>query len=148
MVEFEYWKDTLEKIVKLGTGQVAVVRDEPRICRHLDCAVCDLDKGALSDCKLEFVNWLFKEHVEKPKLTKRERKLCELFDGGWIVRDELGRLEYHQDYPHKSGKSWHSSSDCFFFSNFGKAVGATFDFIDCLEPWSIEKLLKLEVKEE
>ena len=89
-----------------------------------------------------------KEHVEKPKLTKRERKLCELFDGGWIVRDELGRLEYHQDYPHKSGKTWHSSSDCFFFSNFGKAVGATFDFIDCLEPWSIEKLLKLEVEEE
>lgn len=148
MVEFEYWKDTLEKIIKLGTGQVAVVKDKPRICRHLDCTVCDLDTCGLSDCKLEFINWLFKEHVEKPKLTERELKFCELFDDGWIVRDELGRLEYHKDLPHKSGKIWHSNNNCFFFSKFSEVVGATFDFIDCSEPWSIEKLLKLEVKEE
>lgn len=148
MVEFEYWKDTLEKIIKLGTGQVAVVRDEPRICRHLDCAVCDLNKGALSDCKLEFVKWLLKEHIEKPKLTKRERKLCELFEDGWIVFDDLRRFEYHKECPRKSGKTWHSDGNCFFFTSFCEAIGATFDFIDNSNPWSVKDLLQLEVKEE
>lgn len=145
MTKFEYYKDTIEKLIKLGDGQVEVVNDRPRICRHLNCAVCDLNNGVLSDCKLEFVKWLLKEHIEKPKLTKRERKLCEVLETGWIVAEKSGSVYWHSNLPIKGNYSYESDGNSLYLNG----AGFMFDFInfDDEEPWSIKDLLQLEVEE-
>lgn len=145
MTKFEYYKDTIEKLIKLGTGQLEVVKDEPRICRHLDCAVCDLNKGVFSDCKLEFVKWLLKEHIEKPKLTKRERKLCEVLETGWIAAEKSGSVYWYSNLPTKGNYSYESDGNSLYLNG----AGFMFDFInfDDEEPWSVKDLLRLEVEE-
>lgn len=90
-------------------------------------------------------------HVERPKLTKRERLYCELVEEGWLARDSDSCLWlYINKIPKKFSSSWDAdttNADVLELNvpNFSNA----FSFIkwEDEQPWSIEDLLKLEVIE-
>lgn len=81
----------------------------------------------------------------KPKLTKRERTLCELIGFGRIARDEGGALYWYEDKPWKANGMWHCIDECITLEVFD----TPFMFIEWEddEPWEVEDLLKLEVEE-
>ena len=79
MTNFEYWKDRILEIVKSGDG-LALKNGNPTGCYHTICENCNFYNGKTHGCNVNRIAWLYSEHEEKPKLTKRERKLCEAVD--------------------------------------------------------------------
>ena len=142
MTNFEYWKD---KILKINNedGDIAIIKGIPsRCCSAKKCYYCDLSlKG--NSCRQQLIEWLYSEHEEEPKLTKRERKLCEALETGWIAANKSGKVYWYNRLPIKGdnayvncGKSMYISGAGFFF--------AFINFED-EEPWMVENLLQLEV---
>ena len=148
MTNFEYYK---EGILQLGDiSEIAITKDgEIRKCYDLDCKECVLDgKG---DCCLAIVEWLYEEHVEKPKppkLSKKERAFCELIGTGYIARDNNKELVHYRATPHKHTNEWTDHTASFLMLNRFNSL--KFDFIkwEDEEPWPVEELLKLEVQYE
>lgn len=144
MTEFEHWN---KKIIEINAARraVAVKNGIPVVCK-LDCPECDLNEEGIR-CAVAFVDWLCSEHIEKPKLTKKEHALCEILEKGWVVRDgDSGCLWWHKEKPEREGDI------CWVSDGTHKKLGnitffAPLSFIECddAEPWSIEDLLKLEV---
>ena len=106
------------------------------------------------ECVLNTIEWLLAEHIEQPKLTKRERAFCEAVQTGWIARDENKTLWWYCDEhePVKDDDYWKRESKyvknvkgCNEINN----AWATFAFIkwEDEKPWAIEDLLKLDVME-
>lgn len=148
MTNFEYYKEAIMEIVSHGYDiAVAVLDDNPIACAKVDCTDCQLNHGR---CHLNLIKWLYEEHKEPHKLTKKERHFCELVETGWIARDVDESLYYFEEEParDKKRKVWDEVP-------FSKVIeidqfdDCDFDFITCedREPWSIEDLLKLEVEE-
>lgn len=85
------------------------------------------------------------EKNTKPKLTKRERALCDLARSGYITKDTDDEIWWSENPPVKSNTMW---------VVHGKAVCVSdFDEIDFLfihweddKPWAVADLLKLEVE--
>ena len=142
MTNFEYWKD---RILEINEDEVvAIINGKPCDCSVGKCEVCDFFRKEKT-CRQKFVEWLYSEHKEKPKLTKRERKLCEALETGWIAANKSGKVYWYNRLPIKGdnayvncGKSMYISGAGFFFAfiNFGDE-----------EPWMVENLLQLEVEE-
>lgn len=91
----------------------------------------------------------YAEHIEPPKLTKRERAFCEAVQTGWIARDCDMELCYFKNEPILLKGVW-SSQDGRYVSFRELNLQDPFMFIrdtdaDC---WSVEDLLRLEVMEE
>lgn len=151
MTNFEFYKD---KILEIGTVDDIALTDDGELhnCSHMSfCSDCEFDKG---DCEIVKTKWLYMEHVEKPKppkLTKKERTFCELFEKGYLARDNDGDdLYLFKNKPHKREYFW--DVDGYDFINlyeFKDIATLKFDFIkwEDEEPWSVEELLKLEVEE-
>ena len=141
MTNFEFWKDTLAEIVKTG-DDIAIVKGKPRQCTGINCNECERNNMCV---EADLIKWLLSEHIEKPKLTKKERMFCELVETGWIARDADRRIWIFLKKPPKSDFGWseigHSMSHIFKDVN-------PFSFIkrEDEEPWSVEDLLKLEVE--
>lgn len=103
---------------------------------------------ACHECRTTLAALLTQEHIESPKLTKRERAFCEAVPAGWIARDENGKLHLFDlvSEPYKQNRGWLKRSvSC----NHIRLDGAEFRFIkwEDEKPWSVEDLLKLEVEE-
>lgn len=144
---FEFYKDEILKIVKKRTG-FGVVNGEVKSCDEIGCTEqCIFHEGkhfCLLDSRIE---WLYAEHIEKPKLTKRERAFCEAVQTGWIARDE-GYLYWHIVKPIKDGAA-------FIFPNSEdsapmviKTKGLAFDVIKNKEMMAVADLLEMEVQHE
>ena len=143
MTNFEYWKDRILEITNGGI-RVALKNCSPTECLGMDCSYCGFYSDIHSCNKIRF-EWLYSEHEEKPKLTKRERKLCEALETGWIAANKSGKVYWYNRLPIKGdnayvncGKSMYISGAGFFF--------AFINFED-EEPWMVENLLQLEVEE-
>ena len=99
------------------------------------------------DCIADFIEYLATEHIEQPKLTKRERAFCEAVQMGWIARDCNMHLFYFSGKPELKQGIWmtHVGQYCRI-----KGIEDAFMFIKDTdaEPWAVEDLLKLEVIEE
>ena len=93
--------------------------------------------------------YLAEEHVEQPKVTRRERAFLELVGSGWIARDAEGELYYYLQEPQKGGATWCGVTTK-AHTRIDTALGMDFDFIkwDEDEPRKVEDLLQLEVLEE
>ena len=143
MTNFEHWKDKLKELASTANG-VGVLNGVPVNCCAIDCEVCDLEVGECSDGQL--LKWLLSEYVEKPKLTKKERKFCELVETGWIARDADRRIWIFLNKPPKSDFGWSEIGHSMYY--IFKDVDP-FSFIkwEDEEPWSVEDLLKLEVEQ-
>lgn len=83
---FEVYKDDLSNILAQREGRCIVMEADDimksgfhRFCNGSDCG----------ECWRELFKYLAEEHVEQPKLTKRERAFCEAVQTGWIARDEI-----------------------------------------------------------
>ena len=141
---FEFYKDEILEIVE--NGSVAVDYGEPIACSDASCANCLFNSnGGCYQHRMLF-NWLYAEHIEAPKLTKRERAFCEAVQTGWIARDKDKLLCWFPDNVevHKDSIMW-NATHCLFMS----LLKLPFAFIkwEDEKPWAVEDLLKLEVME-
>lgn len=139
---YEFYKDEILEITRTGL-RIAMVEGKLRSCAGLGCDDCDFGCG----CMEKTFEWLYAEHIEPPKLTKRERAFCEAVLAGLIARDENGNLHLFDlvSEPYKQNRGWLKRSvSC----NHIRLKSDTFKFVkwEDEKPWSIEDLLKLEVE--
>lgn len=150
MTNFEFYKD---KIMKIGTVDIAV-DNEGNVyqCCDIDCSDCLFD--CYGSCEKKQMEFLYAEHKEVPKLTKKERLLCEILETGYIARD--GNLfddyiYYYPTLPERKNDHWEDVDESYVdLELFERKIPNPFSFIkwEDEEPWKVEDLLKLEVIEE
>lgn len=140
MTNLEYWK---YELLKIDDDDIAIVDDKPISCYGTSCMKCKFNNNCRNS---NLVRWLLEEHKEKPKLTIKERKLCEILETGYIVRIPYAELFYHVEKPWKENGHWKCENTNYRCLNQLKEF-CSFNFIkeEDIEPWSIEDLLKLEV---
>lgn len=138
MTNFEYWKEKILEIAKTGSD-IAVAGGKPTMCEDTQCSECDFQDIWECGAKTMLIEWLCAEHEEKPMLTKKERMFCEIMETGWIARDRNGDLRYLAVKPEKE-----EGPKCINW------LDIHFKFIkwEDEKPWSMEELLKLDVKRE
>ena len=143
MTNFEYWKDRILEIINKGTT-VALESGNPKECFDTNCYNCGFYNNTRSCNKVRF-EWFYSEHEEKPKLTKRERKLCEALETGWIAANKSGNVYWYSRLPIKGDNAYINGGKSMYISG----AEFYFDFIDFEdeEPWKVENLLLLEVEE-
>lgn len=145
---YEYFKDEITEIVAEG-NTVALKDGHPVSCGGMRCSACGFN-GQFGTCRPMRKSWLNAEHIEKPKLTKKERMFCELVETGWIARDSDALLVHYKCKPEKANWSWVNGDKVLCIGRHFNSIADGFSFItwDDKEPWSVEELLKLEVMEE
>lgn len=147
MTNFEYYKEQILETVNKHSTNFAVVDGKPISCAVTPCPDCQI-KGGI--CAVERIKWLYEEHIEQPKLTKKERQFCELVETGWIARDNYDNrdcLKWYKDKPYKQNDVW-VLNGTYFAIDLKETIHIKFSFIKWEdEPWSVEELLKLEVEE-
>lgn len=156
MKNFEKWEKEILDILKTSTA-FAAVGDKPVNCNDVPCIKCDFSypqtKGEVP-CSVKRTKWLYEECIDRPKLTKHERKFCELFEGKgyYIARDKDDDLFGYTSKPIKNAISqWvgnnYGKEDWFNINGVLKYADIKFDFIkwEDKEPWSIDDLLNLDV---
>lgn len=123
---------------------IAVCNGKPIRCSRIHCKECEFhDKRG---CSIETIAWLMAEYKPTPVLTEREKHFVEFAETGWIARDGDGRLYWYKEKPNKYTGRHYWSRDC---KHMSLGVIEVFPFItwEDEEPWSVEELRKLEVKE-
>lgn len=142
------WEKYTEEIMKVlretGSASFGVCDEKPVPCDKISC--CAGCKFKSHKCLMMRKEWLNEEYVEQPKLTQRERQLCEFIETGWITRDKNGYLYASHSKPEKGASTW-SVSSCTWINP--KVYRVEFPFIKWSdqEPWSVVDLLKLGVIE-
>lgn len=141
MTNFEYWKDEILRIIN-NDESLALRKEKPIACYQIKCENCEFFDA--SHCNRNRFNWLYSEHEEKPKLTKRERKLCEALETGWIAANKSGKVYWYSRLPIKGDNAYVSDGRSMYISG----AGFLFIFIDFDDekPWMVENLLQLEVE--
>lgn len=144
MTNFEYWKDRILEINECEN--VAIIYGKPIKCTSIEkCEECEFHIIGKT-CRQKFVEWLYSEHAEKLKLTKRERMMCELLKTGWIAMDDDGSIFWYEKRPERDSNGYFNSYDSEFIalSNFK----LQFDNVPIgVEAFAVEDLLQLEVEE-
>lgn len=152
MKNFEKFEKEIMEIIKNG-HTFAVVNGKPVNCMTATCNSCELQTNA---CFKDRYRWMFSEYKEHPKLTKQERKFCELFEGKdvWIAKDKSGALYLYDKKPHKGKELYDEIWEAHHYGNTMDGIvfqlaEMKFEFIkwEDEEPWSVEELMKLEVEE-
>lgn len=145
---FEFYKTKL--LSSIFEGDFCIKKDGTiGICSETLCPECVLYEFAKNGtCNVEeALKWANAEHIEAPKLTKRERAFCEAVKEGWIARDEGGTLYWfpQNESVEKMASIWSASE----YSNISFMI-LEFSFVkwEDEKPWSVEDLLKLEVMDE
>ena len=147
MTNYEYWKDTIQAIWNRGKTVGVTEEEVPCDCHGMCCDNCIMYGG--NNCQESAFKWLMAEHVDKPKLTRKERQFCELVGTGYIARDYNGNVYYYNNRPDKEGKLWYSIPKNSINLKYILFSDNHFKFIEWSdkEPWAIEDLLKLRVEE-
>ena len=148
MTNFEFYK---EELIERGVTNFAVEAKTNGIfkCHMLKCSDCLFSNQG--GCGKVLTKWLYEEHKEVPKLTKKERMLCELYETGYIARDYNGDIGWYEKEPEKlSDQRWSNGWGWDNLTYLKCTKHLNFDFItwEDKEPWKVEDLLKLEVIEE
>lgn len=126
-------------------------------CSQISCKKCIFKspKDSEKTCRIKRYEWSESEYVEKPKYTiaSREQKFLDTLvpDCKYIARDGNNRLYIYGKKPIREDKSesWIPDNSNYYCAT-KDIFGNMFDFIKWgdVEPWSIEDLKKLEVKDE
>lgn len=142
MTNFEYWKDEILRIIN-NDESLALRKEKPIACYQIKCENCEFFDA--SHCNRNRFNWLYSEHKELPKLTKRERAMCEVLEYGWIAADIDGAVYWYETVPHQFDTYYECEGECTGLSQ----IGLRFSFIKFYTgPWKVSDLLQLEVMEE
>ena len=145
MTNFEYYKEEILEIT-FHDEKFGFINNNVQACYQTKCNQCLFKDGDTGYCQKKLYQWLYEEHKEQPKLTKKERQFCELVETGWICRDSSDELWWFKYRPNKNGsKCWDNGGIMNYISN----LPCKFSFIkwEDKEPWSVKELLKLEVEE-
>jgi hypothetical protein len=124
---------------------------EITFCDSFKCDMCKfyVPTGDKS-CGIRRYEWAESENVEKPTITSREKNFLDvlLSNCKYIARDKDNLLYVYYDKPIRGNKFW--ISDYASHDIPKDMYGDVFSFIkwEDEEPWSIEGLKKLEVKDE
>ena len=138
---FEYYKDEILEIANKD-DDFGVVNGEVGACCASKCDKClfYICDGLCSS--VSKIQWLYAEHIEQPKLTKRERAFCEAVQTGWIYKNAHGCFWTDKKPRSDSVTTWSvAGSGCSYISVYG----LHFDAVNDAE--TVEDLLKLEVME-
>ena len=145
MTNFEYYADEIMAV----KYDFAYADGKITGCGTISCNKCEFYGG--DSCTQVKIEWLYEEHIEQPKLTKNERKLCEILQNDYYVaRDNSGTIYVYAKKPHKKEKcnQWFEPYDEYYvpFSDY-VFKDCNFSFIkwEDDEPWAVSDLLKLEV---
>lgn len=114
-----------------------------RSCEGFLCGQCLFDD--YNDCDVKLAEWAESEYVEKQVISKRDRGFLDYFkDYEYMARDYSGELCAYKSRPIKRSVSWGDT-------RYTTLRGIDIDFPmvkwSDSEPWSIEDLKKLEVRE-
>lgn len=150
MTNFEHYREDIEKLSCLGN--LAFDGKSIKECSSITCNFCKFNG---KDCSQKAIKWLYSEYNEPPTLNEAEHYLCKALGTGWIACEKTGDVFVHTCKPRKvfcndkSTGEWLSSSVMRNISTF-KLINPSikFNFITWNDkhPWSIEDLLKLDVK--
>lgn len=132
---------------------IAVTKDNKVVgCNDIYCEQClfGIDNLCYHEDNILY-RWAESEYVEKPTITSREKKFLDMLlpECKYIARDKSDKLYAYNDKPIRTDCNWYSNDgtlNCISTNLFGNM----FDFIrwEDKEPWCIEDLKKLEVKDE
>lgn len=137
-------------------GSLAVTKDNKVVnCDDVNCGQCLFyktdDYGSYCDGN-SLYRWAESEFVEKHTIRSKEKKFLDALLPKWnyIARDSNTNLYIYPIKPTRLGKRWMLKNDYYFYKIAKDVYGNMFDFIkwEDEEPWSIEDLKKLEVKDE
>ena len=114
-------------------------------CPETDCTECLFNDDY--DCDISLERWAESEYVDKPTITSREKHFLDLLlpNYKYIAKAKNGFLLAYTEKPIKILETW-GIANCALINMFD----IKFDFIkrEDEEPWSVEDLKKLEVKDE
>ena len=148
----KFAKEILDIACKGGSIAVTNFGDVVN-CNDFLCELCMFDRYHNNkDCGSTLHKWSESEYIEKPIITSREKMFLDLLlpKYKYIARDgNTNKLFLYIDKPSKHSEYWLSEEKdvnrirCDVFD-------VKLDFIkwEDEEPWSIEELKKLEVKDE
>ena len=132
MTNYEKFKDEINEIL-IADGIVALKNGEPAYCIEHGCRHCEFLHH--DSCRIKFLEWLFKEYVEPaPTLTSKERAFCEMVhcpQDYHLIRSCQGELYLKRKYY---ATPFYVDPDSFSFIKHDKL-------------WSVDDLLKLEVRD-
>jgi hypothetical protein len=155
MTNYEFYKEEIEMRYRNTTSFAVTKRGCIIDCKNISCDDCIFSNFNNSqnhwlNCGDRKMMWAVQERVEPPKLTKQERKFCELLEEKdiWFARQRNMTMPTIFIYkPYKTTTCWHGNTieSC----ELRKHCNARFEFIkwEDEEPWSVAELLKLEVEE-
>lgn len=137
---------------------MAVTKDNEVVCcDNINCESCMFDMvehiGRSQVCRDQLREWSESEYVEKPTITSREKNFLDalLSDCKYIARDSNNNLYIYYNKPRRNSmnESWTIDDGNYFYVS-RNMYGNMFNLIkwEDKEPWSIEDLKKLEVKDE
>lgn len=132
-------------------GVIAVTKDNKVVCcRDINCEQCLFHKTNYYESYCDYeatMRWAESEYVEEPTITSREKNFLDLLlpNYKYIAKDKNGFLLAYTEKPIKILETW-GMANCALINMFD----IKFDFIkrEDEEPWHIEDLKKLEVKDE
>lgn len=145
----KFAKEILDIACKGDT--IAVTEDNKVVCcMDINCEQCLFHKGddygGYCD-DTERIRWVESEYVEKPTITSREKNFLDLLlpNYKYIAKDKNGFLLAYTEKPIKILETW-GIANCALINMFD----IKFDFIkrEDEEPWSIEDLKNLEVRDD
>ena len=149
MKNFEYWEKEVKEIIRYGED-VAIVDDKPVECCGCDCNDCQLYNSNDGNCTFNVLNWLYEEHIDKPKINKRTKSFFDSIETGWVARESNGELWIYTIYPIKCEYGWEPSEDDYCrFTKLDYYDFLTLDFIKWSDekPWSVKDIRNLKVEE-
>ena len=116
-------------------------------CTHVPCSNCLFCKNGCAKGRRE---WAESEYIEKPVISKLDRGFFEYLNGKfkYIARDGVGALYAYSAKPCKERGVWMPQTGGFFHLDFYFSVDFPMIKWSDSEPWTIERLKKLEVVEE
>lgn len=143
----KFAKEILDIACNGGSIGVDKTTNKPIDCDYLGCNNCAID----GDCITEIKEWYESEYIEKPTITSKEKAFLDLLLPEWkyLARDfDKNKLFLYPSKPFKKSSFWMVGA-CDEYRIVCKAFDIKFDFIkwEDEEPWSIEDLKKLEVKD-
>lgn len=139
-------------------GGMAVTKENKIVCYSdiPSCVLCLLNcygkRGRSNSCRDKLYEWAESEYVEKPTITSKEKAFLDTLvpDCKYIARDGNNRLYIYGKKPIREDKSefWVPDNSNYYCAT-RDIFGNMFDFIKWgdVEPWRIEDLKKLEVRE-
>lgn len=146
MTNFEKYKDEITQLAN-EHKRIAFVNGKIVSCSEIDdCTICKFCSPKDS-CNFLIVKWLCEEYIEPIKLTRKQRKFLEFLETGWIVRYESGKLGWYAEKPMWDGFVWVNKPSAPILVIDTQIVDFPFIESENKEPFSVEKMLTLEVEE-